>query len=408
MSDTIRPESWSNEALIAQAEVHAAHNYAPLPVVLMRGQGPFVWDVEGKRYTDCLSGYSALNQGHCHPRIVEALIQQAGTLTLCSRAFHHDGMGAFLSRVSAVTGFDKVLPMNTGAEAVETGIKCMRRWGYEHKGVPDGKAEIIVAENNFHGRTTTAVSLSTDPTSYGGYGPYTPGFVKVPFGDVDAIARAIGPNTVGVLIEPIQGEAGVIIPPDDYLPKLRALCTEERVVLCLDEVQTGFGRTGKMFAWQHSGARPDAILLGKALSGGVMPVSALCADAWLMDVFTPGTHGSTYGGNPLACAVSVAALDVLEDERLAERAATLGERALARLRAGLAGAGHVKEIRGRGLMLAVQLHDETAHARALAAFERGVLIKDTHGHTLRILPPLVIEESDLDAAIDVVIDVVAA
>lgn len=408
MSDTIRPDSWSNEALIAQAQAHAANNYAPLPVVLMRGQGAFVWDVEGKRYTDCLSGYSALNQGHCHPRIVEALIQQAGTLTLCSRAFHHDGMGAFLNRVASITGFEKVLPMNSGAEAVETGIKCMRRWGYEKKGVPDGEAEIIVAENNFHGRTTTAVSLSTDPTSYGGYGPYTPGFVKVPFGDVGAIARAITPRTVGVLIEPVQGEAGVIIPPDDYLPALRALCTEQRVLMCLDEVQTGFGRTGTMFAWQRSGARPDAILLGKALSGGMMPVSALCADAWLMDVFTPGTHGSTYGGNPLACAVSVAALDVLEDERLAERADALGARALARLREGLAGVTHVKEIRGRGLMLAVQLHEKTAHARAEALMRDGVLVKDTHGHTLRVLPPLVIEEADLDAAVDAVVRAVRA
>ncbi|MBX7192957.1 MAG: ornithine--oxo-acid transaminase [Sandaracinaceae bacterium] len=395
---------------MAQADAHGARNYAPLPVVLSRGQGAFVWDVEGKRYTDCLSGYSALNQGHCHPRIVEALVTQAHTLTLTSRAFHHDLLGAFLARLAAVTGFEKVLPMNSGAEAVETGLKAMRRWGYEVKGVPDGTAEIIVAENNFHGRTITAVSLSTDPSSYGHYGAHTPGFVKVPFGDIEAMARAMGPRTVGVLIEPIQGEAGVILPPEGYLAKVRVLCRERGVVMCLDEVQTGLGRTGKMFGWQHAGpeARPDAVLVGKALSGGMLPASALCADGWLMDVFTPGTHGSTYGGNPLACAVGLAALDVLEDEQLPERAAHLGERALARLRAGLEGHPRVKEIRGRGLMIAVQLTEPTAHARAVALAHEGVLAKDTHGHTLRVLPPLVIEEPDLDAAVDAVIRVIRA
>ena len=407
MSDTIRPHGGGMKELLGEADTHGAHNYAPLPVVLSRGQGAFVWDVEGRRYTDCLSAYSALNQGHCHPRIVEALVTQAHVLTLTSRAFHHDLMASFLARVSAVSGFEKVLPMNSGAEAVETALKAMRRWGHEVRGVPDGTAEIVVAEGNFHGRTITAVSLSSDPSSFGHYGPHTPGFVKVPFGDADALARAIGPRTVGVLLEPIQGEAGVIVPPDDYLTRVRALCTEHRVVMCLDEIQTGLGRTGRMFAWQHggAGARPDAILLGKALSGGMLPVSAFCADAWLMDVFTPGTHGSTYGGNPLACAVGLAALDVLEDEQLPERAARLGGRALARLRAGLAEAPHVKEIRGRGLMVAIQLHDRSAHARALSLMKEGVLAKDTHGHTLRVLPPLVIEEPDLDAAIDAVVRV---
>ncbi len=410
MTDTIRPEGFDTASFVAQADAHGARNYAPLPVVLARGQGAFVWDVEGKRYTDCLSAYSALNQGHCHPRIALALVTQAHTLTLTSRAFHHDLMGSFLTRVSALSGFDKVLPMNSGAEAVETGLKAMRRWGYEVKGVPDGTGEIVVAENNFHGRTITAVSLSTDPSSYGHYGAHTPGFVKVPFGDVDALARAIGPRTVGVLLEPIQGEAGVIVPPDDYLPKVRRLCRQRGVVMCLDEVQTGLGRTGKMFAWQHAGpdARPDAILLGKALSGGMLPISAFCADGWLMDVFTPGTHGSTYGGNPLACAVGLAALDVLEDEQLPERAARLGARAMSRLREGLAGVSCVKELRGRGLMIAVQLHEPTAHERAVALMHEGVLAKDTHGHTLRILPPLVIEEPDLDAAIDAVIRVLRA
>lgn len=398
------------ESLVAEADAHGARNYAPLPVVLARGQGAFVWDVEGRRYTDCLSAYSALNTGHCHPRIVEALTAQAATLTLTSRAFHHDLMGAFLARVSAVTGFAKVLPMNSGAEAVETAIKAMRRWGHEQKGVPDGTAEIIVAEGNFHGRTTTAVSLSTDPTSYGHYGPLTPGFVKVPFGDAAALARAIGPRTVGVLLEPIQGEAGVIIPPDDYLPAVRALANEHRVIMCLDEVQTGLGRTGRTFAWEHGGkgTRPDAIVIGKALSGGMLPVSAFCADAWLMDVFTPGTHGSTYGGNPMACAAGLAALDVIEDERLAERAARLGERALGRLRSGLAEAPSVREIRGRGLMIAIELRDESASALAHALAHEGVLAKDTRGHTLRVLPPLVIEEADLDAAIDAVVRVTRA
>ena len=393
---------------MAEADLFGARNYAPLPVVLERGEGAFVWDVDGKRYVDCLSAYSAVGQGHCHPRIVRALVEQAGRLALTSRAFHNDRLGAFLAKVSAITGFAKVLPMNTGAEAVETGLKAMRRWGYEKKGVPANEAQIIVAEGNFHGRTITAVSLSTDPTSYGGYGPHTPGFVKVPFGDAAALERAIGPRTVGVLLEPIQGEAGVIIPSDDYLPKVRELCTRERVVMCLDEVQTGLGRTGAMLAWQHVGARPDAVLLGKALSGGMYPISALCADAWLMDVFTPGTHGSTYGGNPLACAVGIAALDVLVDEGLVERSRVLGARALARLSEGLAGVPHVREVRGRGLMIAVQLTEKTAHQRAVALAHDGVLLKDTHGHTLRVLPPLVIGERDLDAAIDKVIERVRA
>ena len=395
----------TNAALVAEAERHGAHNYAPLGVVLTRGEGALVWDVEGKRYIDCLSAYSALGQGHCHPRIVEALVAQARTLTLTSRAFHNDRLGPFLTKVAELTGFERVLPRNTGAEAVETAIKVMRRWGYEKKGVPANEAEIIVAEGNFHGRTTTIVSLSTDPTSFGGYGPYTPGFVKVPFGDAQALERALGPRTVGVLLEPIQGEGGVIIPPDDYLPRVREATRRQNVVFCLDEVQTGLGRTGTMFGWQQWGARPDAICLGKALSGGVYPVSAVCADAWLMDVFTPGTHGSTYGGNPLGAAAAVAALDVLVDEKLVERSARLGAHALARLRAGLSGMAHVKEVRGRGLMIAIQLREATAHAAALALAEEGVLVKDTHGHTLRLLPPFVIEERVLDEAVDAMIRV---
>lgn len=398
--------STKTQALIEEAEAHGAHNYAPLPVVLTRGEGCFVWDIDGKRYFDFLSAYSALNQGHNHPAIVEALTAQARTLALTSRAFHNDRMGPMLARVSALTGFARVLPMNSGAEAVETALKCMRRWGYEKRAIPDNEGKVIVAEGNFHGRTTTMVSLSTDPSSYGHYGPLTPGFVKVPYGDADALARAMDDRTVGVLIEPIQGEAGVVIPPEGYLSRVREKCTRAGVALCFDEIQTGLGRTGKMFAWQHEGARPDAITLGKALSGGLYPVSAFCADAWLMDVFTPGTHGSTYGGNPLAAAVAVAALDVIEGERLDARAAALGAHTLERLRAEVKGP-NVREVRGRGMLLAVEFSSACAHAACDALAEVGVLAKDTHGVTVRIAPPLVITEAQLDEALDLALPVLA-
>jgi len=390
------------KALIAEAEAHGARNYAPLPVVLSRGEGCFVWDVEGRRYFDFLSAYSALNQGHNHPRIVEALISQASTLSLTSRAFHNDRMGAMLARLSAVTGFERALPMNSGAEAVETALKAMRRWGYEKRGIPDGEAKVIVAEGNFHGRTITMVSLSTDPSSYRGYGPHTPGFVKVPFGDAEAIERAIDERTAGVLIEPIQGEAGVLIPPDGYLRRVREICSRKGVVMCLDEIQTGLGRTGRMFAWQHEDARPDAITLGKALSGGMYPVSAFCAEPWLMDVFTPGTHGSTYGGNPLAAAVAIAALDVIESEGLAERAATLGAHALDRMRSALVGP-NVRDVRGRGLLLAVEFVAPCAHEACEALLASGVLAKDTHEVVVRLAPPLVISREQLDEALDLIL-----
>ena len=394
------PEAGDAAALIRQAETFGAHNYHPLPIVLTRGEGAFVWDVEGRRYLDCLSAYSAVNQGHCHPHVVAALEAQARKLTLTSRAFHNDRMGALLERLAGLTGFPRALLMNTGVEGVETALKAMRRWGYEVKGVPDGQGEILVAEGNFHGRTVTAVSLSTDAQSFGHYGPLTPGFVKVPFGDAEALERALTPRTVGVLLEPIQGEAGGIIPPDDYLPRVRAACTRHRVLLALDEVQTGLGRTGRMFAWEHSGARPDLLVLGKALSGGLYPVSAVCGTAEVMERFTPGTHGSTYGGNPLAAAVGVAALEVLERERLPERAAALGAKALGWLREGLGTAPHVAEVRGRGLMLAVDFTSDLAKTMAeRAAREAQVLCKDTHGHTLRILPPLVVSEADLQEAL---------
>ena len=389
---------------IDQAERFGARNYAPLDVVLCRGEGAFVWDVEGRRYVDMLSAYSAVSQGHNHPRIVAALVAQAGRLALTSRAFHNDRMGDMLERIAGVTGFEKVLPMNTGAEAVETAIKAMRRFGYEKRGVPDGEAEIVVARGNFHGRTTTIVGFSDEPGHHLHFGPPTPGFVLVPFGDEAALARAIGPRTVGVLLEPIQGEAGVRIPLDGYLSAARRLCDASGALLCFDEIQTGLGRTGDMFAWQYEGARPDLIALGKALSGGLYPISCLAADARVMDVFTPGSHGSTYGGNPLAAAVCLAALSVIEEEKLAERSRSLGARALARLRKEL-GSSLVRDVRGRGLMMAVEWSKPVAHAVAGALASAGVIAKDTRSTTIRLMPPLVIAEEDLDAALDIAIPI---
>lgn len=393
---------------IQLAERYGARNYEPLPVVLTRGEGCFVWDVEGRRYLDGLSAYSALNQGHRHPRIVAALVEQAGRLTLTSRAFHNDRMGAFLARLAAVTGFPRVLPMNSGAEAVETAVKAMRRWGYERKGIPEGEAELVVANGNFHGRTLLAISLSDDPSSFAGYGPQVPGIVRVPFGDAAALAAAVGPRTAGALLEPVQGEAGVILPPDDYLPKVRELCSARNVALCLDEVQTGLGRTGRMFAWEHWGARPDLVCVGKALSGGLYPVSAVCGSDEILGVFTPGTHGSTFGGNPLAAAVAVAALDVIAEEDLPGRAARLGALALRRLRAKLGGVAAVREVRGLGLMLAVEYREPVAHRVVeRLAREAAVLCKDTRGTTVRFLPPLVTPEEVLLEALDRMLPILA-
>ncbi len=389
---------------IERVERWSASHYASLPIVLARGEGAFVWDVEGRRYYDFLSAYSALAQGHCHPRIVAALVDQAQRLTLHSRVFHNDRLGAMLERVGRVTGFEKVLPMNSGAEAVETAIKAMRRWGSDVKGVRDGEQEIIVAENNFHGRTTTIVSFSSDPESRRGFGPPTPGFVSIPFGDLDALDRAIGPRTVGVLFEPIQGEGGARMAPDGWMRGVRELCDQREVLLTWDEVQTGLGRTGRMFAWQHEDARPDVLVLGKALSGGLLPASCICADRAVMDVFTPGSHGSTFGGNPLAAAVVIAALDVIEDEHLAERAAELGEHALARLRSELRSPA-IAEVRGRGLMIGVEYREPIAPRVMRALSSAGVLVKDTRGTTVRILPPLVISRADLDAGLDVAIPI---
>src|SRR3954469_24571141 len=333
-----------------------AHNYKPLDVILSRGEGVWVWDVEGRRYLDCLSAYSAVNQGHCHPRILAAMIEQAGKLTLTSRAFRNDQLALFYEEIAALTGSHKILPMNSGAEAVESAVKAVRKWGYEVKGVPDGKAEIIVAADNFHGRTMGIVGFSTDPDARGGFGPFAPGFVVVPFGDADAFEKAITPNTVGFLVEPIQGEAGVVIPPAGYFSRVRELCTEHKVTLILDEIQTGLGRTGKLLAEQHEGIEADVTLVGKALSGGFYPVSAVLSNSEVLGVLKPGQHGSTFGGNPLACAVARAALKALTEEGMIENSAVQGDYFKAQLQA--IRSDMVREVRGRGLMLAVELHPE--------------------------------------------------
>jgi ornithine--oxo-acid transaminase len=377
-----------------------AHNYKPLDVILSRGEGVWLWDVEGKRYLDCLSAYSAVNQGHCHPKILAAMVEQAKKLTLTSRAFRNDQLALFYEEIAALTGSHKVLPMNSGAEAVESAVKAVRKWGYEVKGVPEGKAEIIVAADNFHGRTISIVGFSTDPDARGGFGPFAPGFVVVPFGDIAAFEKAITPNTVAFLVEPIQGEAGVIIPPAGYFPAVRELCTRNNVTLILDEIQTGLGRTGKLLAEQHEGIEADVTLVGKALSGGFYPVSAVLSNSEVLGVLQPGQHGSTFGGNPLACAIARAALKVLTEEGMIENAAVMGERFMAGLKS--IRSNLVKEVRGRGLMLAVELHPEAGGARkyCYALKDRGLLAKDTHGNTIRIAPPLVVKQDEVDWALE--------
>ena len=375
-----------------------AHNYEPLDVVLVRGQGVWVWDTEGKRYLDCLSAYSALNQGHCHPRILAAMVEQAQRLTLTSRAFRNDQLALLYEDLAKLTGSHKILPMNSGAEAVESAIKAVRKWGYEMKGVAADRAEIIVCSNNFHGRTLGIVGFSTDPDARGGFGPFAPGFRVVPFGDFDALASAINENTVAFRVEPIQGEAGVIIPPAGYFARVRALCSERNVTLILDEIQTGLGRTGKLLAEEHEGIEADVTLIGKALSGGFYPVSAVLSNSEVLGVLKPGQHGSTFGGNPLACAVARMALKVLIDEGMIANAERQGAHFKARLE-GIQ-SDVVREVRGRGLMLAVELHAHAGGARRYceALRKRGMLAKDTHANTIRIAPPLVITRDQVDWA----------
>lgn len=390
---------------INQESEFGAHNYHPLDVVLCKGEGVYVWDVEGKKYMDFLAAYSAVNQGHNHPAIVDALVKQSKELSLTSRAFRNDQFPPLLEKISKMTGFQKVLLMNTGAEAVETAIKAARKWGYDKKGIPADQAEIITCHGNFHGRTTTIIGFSDDPGTTAGFGPFTPGFHLVKYGDLKAVEETINENTCAVMLEPVQGEGGVVVPPKGYLKGLRDLCDKHRVLLIVDEVQSGLGRTGKLFAFQHEGIKPDGVTIGKALSGGLYPVSGFLADDKVMDVFTPGTHGSTYGGNPLACAVASAALDVLVEEKLVEKSAEYGAYLLEAMNK--MNSPHVKEVRGLGLWIGLELHPEAGGARKFceALGKEGLLCKETHTHTIRLAPPLVITREQLDWAIDKLVKV---
>ncbi len=394
----------TSQEAIALEDKHGAHNYHPLPVVLSRGEGVHVWDVEGKRYYDFLSAYSAVNQGHCHPKIVDALIEQTKTLALTSRAFHNDVLGVYEKYITGLFGYDKVLPMNTGAEAVETAIKLCRKWAYQKKGIPQNQAKIVVCENNFHGRTTTIVSFSNDPDGYSDYGPYTPGFIRIPYNDVDALAEALkDPHVAGFLFEPIQGEAGVFVPDEGYLQKTHELCKQHNVLYIADEVQTGIARTGKMLACDHENVRPDVVILGKAISGGIYPVSAVLADDEVMMVIKPGQHGSTFGGNPVAAKVAMAALQVIEDEKLTERAEYLGEILRRELRA--IKSDMLTLVRGKGLLNAIVIKpkgDKTAMDVCLKMAELGLLAKPTHGDKIRFAPPLVITEEQLLECVDII------
>jgi len=390
------------ETILRETERWSADNYKPLPVVLERGEGPWVWDVNGKRYLDMLSAYSAVNQGHRHPRIVAALREQADRITLTSRAFHNDQMGPFLGELCTATGFAKALPMNTGAEAVETAIKAARKWGYQVKGVPEGRAEIIVCENNFHGRTTTIVGFSSEAQYRAGFGPFTPGFRLIPYGDADALREAITDSTVGFLVEPIQGEGGVVIPPEGYLARCAEICAERRVLLLADEIQTGLGRTGRLFCSDWDGVRADILIVGKALGGGVYPVSAILADEEVMGVFTPGDHGSTFGGNPLGAAVGRASLAVTLEEDLSGRADRLGVWFMERLRG--IDSPHIEQVRGRGLMIGVVIRGSSGTARPFceALMEEGILAKETHHQVIRFAPPLVITREVLEEALPII------
>nr|WP_306982227.1 ornithine--oxo-acid transaminase [Alkalicoccobacillus murimartini] len=381
--------------IIKQTEQFGAKNYHPLPIVISKGKGVWVWDPEGTKYMDMLSAYSAVNQGHCHPVIIQALKDQAEQITLTSRAFHNDQLGAFYSKVASITGKSMVLPMNTGAEAVETAVKAARRWAYDVKGVPDNLAEIIVCEDNFHGRTMTAVSLSSNAEYKRGFGPMLPGIKIVPYGDIEALREVVTENTAAFLIEPIQGEAGVVLPPDGYLAEAAEICRSEQVLFIADEIQSGLGRSGKMFASDWANVIPDIYILGKALGGGVMPISAIAGDERVLGVFEPGSHGSTFGGNPLACAVSVASLQVLEDEKLVERSLELGSYFMEKLQT--LQNPIIKEVRGKGLFIGLEL-SEPARPYCEKLKETGLLCKETHEKVIRLAPPLVITKEEIDWA----------
>jgi ornithine--oxo-acid transaminase len=387
--------------LINLEDQFGAKNYKPLDVVLSKGEGIWVWDIEGNKYMDCLSAYSAVNQGHCHPKILKAMVEQARKLTLTSRAFRNDQLPLLYEELCQLTASHKMLPMNSGAEAVETVIKCARKWGYESKGVAEGQAQIIVCSDNFHGRTLSIIGFSTDDNARQNFGPFTPGFITIPFGDAQALEQAIGPNTVAFLVEPVQGEAGVIIPPKGYLKKVRKICTDKNVLLILDEIQTGLGRTGKLLAEEHEGIQADLTLIGKALSGGFYPVSAVLSNEAVLGLLQPGQHGSTFGGNPLACAVARQALKVLIEENMIENAEKMGDYFLRELKNIKNPA--IKEVRGIGLMIAIELKEGTqGGARAICESlkEMGILCKETHTNTIRFAPPLVIEKHDIDWAIE--------
>ncbi|MEV0177932.1 ornithine--oxo-acid transaminase [Streptomyces sp. NPDC050625] len=391
----------ATETLIAAADAHSAHNYHPLPVVVATADGAWMTDVEGRRYLDLLAGYSALNFGHGHPRLVAAAKAQLERVTLTSRAFHHDRFAAFCTELAQLCGMDMVLPMNTGVEAVETAVKTARKWGYRVKGVPAEMAKIVVAGGNFHGRTTTVISFSTDPEARADFGPYTPGFEIVPYGDLTAMREALTENTAAVLLEPIQGETGVIVPPEGYLPAVRELTRERNVLFIADEIQSGLGRTGRTFACEHEGVVPDMYVLGKALGGGILPVSAVVSSAEVLGVFRPGEHGSTFGGNPLACAVALEVIAMLRTGEYQARSAELGAH-LHRELGALPGTGTVTQVRGRGLWAGVDIARRVGTGRQVSEqlMDRGVLVKDTHGSTIRIAPPLVISKEDLDWGLD--------
>ena len=382
---------------ITLEDQYGAHNYHPLDIVISAAEGVWVYDVAGNRYMDCLSAYSAVNQGHCHPKILAAFEKQARKVTLTSRAFRNDQLPLFCEKLALLSGMDMVLPMNSGAEAVETAVKAARKWGYKHKGIPEGQAEIIVCENNFHGRTTTIVGFSTEEQYKDGFGPFTPGFKVIPFGDAAALEQAITPNTCAFMVEPIQGEAGILIPPDGYLSKVRELCTQHNALLILDEIQCGLGRVGKLFAFQYENVTPDAIIIGKALSGGFMPVSAVLANKEVLGVFNPGDHGSTFGGNPLGCAVALAALDVIVDEKLAERSYELGQKFVEMLKT--IDCPRIVDIRGKGLFIGIEL-DTEARPYCEALKNEGLLCKETHENVIRFAPPLVISEEEIEWAFD--------